>query len=215
MNVEMVKMHPAEAQAHLEEYERELEIAHDAELEAVARGYRALAEGTPVINLSRAINGGGHDEIGRPNLAVARADRQSVGVFSSRTWTGRCSTYHRARGTLIFDSYHQHRPPREYDGLLTIEVRVGWTIQRDALGHVTDVPVIPPAARRACGGKTKLRDHLVLWEVEEWRGPGGFAPEPPRDPFLLRPLGRGLFSVVAAWDLTEMERAVLASRVTA
>jgi len=37
----------------------------------------------------------------------------------------------------------------------------------------------------------------------------------PRDPYLLRRLGKGdLWLVVAAWDLTEVERAALQSRVT-
>lgn len=46
----------------------------------------------------------------------------------------------------------------------------------------------------------------MLFEAE-WR------PEPPKDPALLRHIGGDLYSVVAVWDLTELERAVLAGRL--
>lgn len=38
---------------------------------------------------------------------------------------------------------------------------------------------------------------------------------PPRDPFLLRRIGKAdLWLVVAMWDLTEVERAALATRLS-
>ena len=46
---------------------------------------------------------------------------------------------------------------------------------------------------------------LILWEAE-WE-------TVPRDPLLLRHLAGGLYAVMASWDLTPLERAVLKGRL--
>jgi hypothetical protein len=52
-----------------------------------------------------------------------------------------------------------------------------------------------------------IENHHVLWEAI-WQ------PAPPVDPMLPRRIGEAdLWVVCAAWELTEVERAVLASRV--
>ena len=51
-----------------------------------------------------------------------------------------------------------------------------------------------------------LTGYHVLWEAE-WQQ------VVPRDPFLLRHIGGDLYSVVAAWDLTDLERSVIAARL--
>jgi hypothetical protein len=45
-----------------------------------------------------------------------------------------------------------------------------------------------------------------LWEAE-WRRVA------PRDPYLLRHVGGDIWVVLAAWDLTEVERAAMATRL--
>ena len=47
----------------------------------------------------------------------------------------------------------------------------------------------------------------ILWEVEQWD------PTPPVDPALVRHIRGDLWAVIAMWDLTELERAVLAARI--
>ena len=60
------------------------------------------------------------------------------------------------------------------------------------------VPIVPPQFRPA----GSLKRYFILWEAD-WE-------EVPRDPMLLRYLGGDLFAVLAVWDLTEIERTVLA-----
>lgn len=67
----------------------------------------------------------------------------------------------------------------------------------------TVVPTIPPDVRPR---RNRLHGFHVLWEVEQWD------PTPPVDPALLRHIRGELWSVVATWDLTPLERAVLAAR---
>jgi hypothetical protein len=73
------------------------------------------------------------------------------------------------------------------------------------------VPMIPAAVRLTLPTGTTDRDSFILWEVEEWadRRIGSRAD---RDPYLLRHLGGDLWAVLAEWDLTELERAVMAGR---
>jgi hypothetical protein len=61
------------------------------------------------------------------------------------------------------------------------------------------VPIIPPPYRRY-----SLRKYRILWEAA-WESVT-------KDPLLLEPLGGALYRVVAAWDLTPIEQAVLRGR---
>jgi hypothetical protein len=76
-----------------------------------------------------------------------------------------------------------------------------WTNRRWR-GHCI-VPLVPPQHRPR---RPKLGRFHVLWEVERWDHTA------PRDPALLRHIRGDLWAVVATWDLTELERAVLAQR---
>jgi hypothetical protein len=62
------------------------------------------------------------------------------------------------------------------------------------------VPPVPPRFRPA-----DLGNYYTLWEAE-------WLPEPPRDPLLLKQVSTTMFVVVAQWDLTDIERAVLEGR---
>lgn len=64
------------------------------------------------------------------------------------------------------------------------------------------VPPIPPRFR-----PESLDGYYTLFEAE-WQ------PEPPVDPILLKRVGKTMFVVVAQWDLTAVERAVLEGRFT-
>jgi len=68
------------------------------------------------------------------------------------------------------------------------------------------VPIVPPQHRPGRG----MGDRIVLWEVENWTWQT--TPRPPGDPALLRPIGGDLYAVEAVWDLTELEKLVLAGR---
>jgi hypothetical protein len=71
------------------------------------------------------------------------------------------------------------------------------------------VPMIPADVRPAEG---REKDWFVLWEVERWSNEPLLA-APDRDPFLLRHVGGDLYAVLAEWNLTDLERAVMAGRV--
>ena len=67
------------------------------------------------------------------------------------------------------------------------------------------VPMVPADVRPETG---QLKDWFVLWEVEQWHD--NRHTEPPRDPFLLKHIGGTLYAILAEWDLTEVERSIMA-----
>lgn len=63
---------------------------------------------------------------------------------------------------------------------------------------IAKVPRIPPQYRPSLADLPKYH---ILWEAD-WK-------EIPRDPYLLRRIGKDAWVVLAAWDLTDVEMAVL------
>jgi hypothetical protein len=188
-----------EATAKLAEYEQALRVNRTAEDEAIVAGYRAAARGLPVISLQRTIAAGGFHENGFPRLAVvgaqatecyARWERHAL-VFADRD--DRMAN----RGALV--GAHSVRVPVAGDDR---PARRGssWDAAR------TLVPLIPPDCRPK---PRRLRHCHILWEVEQWTMAA------PRDPALLRHVRGDLWAVLAVWDLTELERLVLAQRAAA
>jgi len=53
----------------------------------------------------------------------------------------------------------------------------------------------------------RLKNYHVLWEVKAWK------PVPPQDPILLKRLTANLFGVLATWELTALEKAIVRGHV--
>jgi hypothetical protein len=87
-----------------------------------------------------------------------------------------------------------------------LEEKPRWTFSLPREAHKSDrwlwytaqVPYIPPAIRPA---DAQLRHYWILWEAD-WKAA-------PRDPMLLKKLDGDLYVVLAAWDLTDLERAAM------
>jgi hypothetical protein len=202
MNVETITMDPNEARERLKAYRTSLHRSADAEYEAAAAGYQALAEGTPIIQYERALRDAPRDEKGRPMLAIARADRRQVRVNRPFSWGVPRAEFDCTAG---FD--------RSVTEGSLLRITVPTEQHRDLRTGFALVPMVPPHALSAAGGRSKLSEHLILWEVEEWSDtPIGAVPD--RDPYLLRPIHGDLCAVVAEWDLTDLERAVMADRAS-
>lgn len=189
MNIPTITMPTKEARERFVEYRRA--VLHNTNPSDVAlmRGYRALAKGKTIIDLQVVMHQAGLDEQERPRLAIVRADAERVYChredggtcwFSIREWS--CTPNNASRLFL--------RLPR---GTFAYTERELWR-----LPHLTAVvPSIPPRFRP----RFALSNYHLLWEAD-WK-------DAPRDPILLRRLSGMLFAVLASWDLTELERAVL------
>jgi hypothetical protein len=199
MQLDTLVLPEEDAAARLAEYEKAIKLDRNEEDVAIAAGYRAAKRGLPVIMLSQVMAAGGFHDNGLPKLAVARASATECWVrvegwgsdpvrnlvFSDTEWT-------RNRGTLVAS-----RSVRINN--IPIEPPNG----RIRTAGRTVVPLVPPAHRPKRG---RISSFHVLWEVDEW------TPAPPVDPALIRHIRGDLWSVVAVWDLTPLERAVLSAR---
>lgn len=206
MELPLIDVPQAEARQAAADYLKAVRQRHSDEDQAILRGYRELARGRRLIQLSAAIRAGGCDTVTVrwrpgfgdrvwreelvtvPRLAVARAD-------ATRVWSQGVNS----EGECEIRTKRNLGPNNRVDrmtlrGLESPPVSANWRWVQAI------VPIVPPPLRPA----VHLRNYHVLWEAE-WSP----EPSPPYDPALLKHLGGDLYAVVAIWDLTELERAVL------
>ena len=193
MNVPAITMEPEQAKAKLKAYRTELHHEADANYQAAAAGYKALADGLPLIDINQAIAAGGYFADGFPRLAIARADQNSVRCLMNR-------------GEIRFDCTQYGR--RRAAGLLV--VTRDEAAPNPTSWKWTRVPMVPAEVKgqlRSQRRSLKWSTYHILWEVERWYDRDPI--EPPVDPYLLRHCGGSLYAVLAEWDLTELERSVM------
>jgi hypothetical protein len=166
----------------------------------IQRAYLALSKGKVIVRALEAIKRAGLTRDFLPRLAICSAIakhchlkryREGSFVMASDPWT------RRQHNKFVFANETFKFPAESFP--------VGWDGKHrmGASDHRAQVPLIPLHLRP----KRALANYHILWEAE-WE------PIPPRDPYLLRRIGKSdLWLVVAHWDLTEIERAVLATRV--
>lgn len=213
MNSTLITMEPEQAKAKLKAYRSNIHKDTEQVYAECAEAYEALAAGTPLIELTTAIREGGFDDKMRPRIAVGPADRSEVrftwsGNETSALFDAAFKTSHRGSPRLRrrINMGRQHGQVRNWkDGNGQIQTYVS-TVDGYAL-----IPMVPADVRPATG---QLRDWYVLWEVQEWADKPHTAP-PPRDPYLIKHIGGDLYAVLAEWDLTDLERAIMQRQITA
>ena len=208
MKLATIEMPQEEAQKAFTEYRRAVRSAKTAQVNSedaqIARCYKALMKGHPVIDLNGVMGQAGEDGNGLPRLAIARADTTLLEM--NRNWmTG---AVHMFSHELRFRYWQAPFAGQKFT--LSLSVRKGritaphsW--QRGVREVVRDfsaiVPNIPPALRPP----HNLSNYHLLWEPK-WAVSRAV---PPGDPALLKHLGGPLYAVLATWDLTPVEQAVL------
>jgi hypothetical protein len=196
--VEEITMTKFQAAAKYREYRDALSRHNLPYLKELKDSYRQLSKGHGIIDVFKAFRTAGLNQDGEPRLALFPADEETChfrkcdngrGYFG---WPNRW----RLKPVLSFaDHFFLDEWPKEKNSW------GGTSIRRDAIS--CKVPIVPAHLLP----KAALNNFHILWEVEKWNE------EPPRDPLLLRRLSVNIFAVVAKWDLTELERAVIAGRI--
>jgi hypothetical protein len=158
------------------------------------RSYRQIWRGRRVLHLQQVMSETGLRPDWLPKLAICRADRTH------------CSVVMHPQGGAIFFSVQT--PPWRDRVVTNSTTRVlpRGTFQRRPQNTPSDrawaiAPSIPPAFRP----KGDLKGYHLLWEAH-WQAA-------PVDPLLLKHIGGDVFAVLAQWDLTPLERAVLRGRL--
>jgi hypothetical protein len=188
----------AEARQRFIEYRAAVRERHNAEDYEIMQGYKALANGHTLIRLADTINLGGLNEQNLPALAIAPA--LAEWCFLHGGWGGSPE-----RGHSITFSRNQNSQRRNTKSTRTFtEMFKGHEMRSSTWSLRAMVPPVPPRLRPSRG----LGVMWTLFEVPKWEP----APRPPGDPALLRHIGGDLYAVMATWDLTDLEIAVLAGR---
>lgn len=170
----------------------------DEYLEDMKKIYNQLKSGRKIVDIFTVFQRAGITDNYEPKLAICQAD----GTI--------CYCRYSTNGTLMFtknDISHWGFKITKADttirglpeipkGTLPGEYNTNKVIK-------TMVPKIPASLRP----QDDLSKYYVLWEVDEWEI------VPPRDPYLLRRITDNMYVVLAGWELTELERAVMKGRV--
>jgi hypothetical protein len=193
-------MQPEAAQAKLDAYQQQLKRHSDEEYTAAVKGYKALAKGTPLINLPEVIRAGGLFDNHRPRLSVGRSDRRHLRV--SKTW----GNWQQPAGFTFSTSRPGYRIGHD-----TI-IQIAWPeVEKLKINEgYALVPMVPADVRP----NVDLAKCVTLWEVQAW-SVSRLDARPDRDPYLLQNIAGDLYAVIAEWELTDLERAIMADRIPA
>lgn len=229
MNIEPITMDIYTARKHAREYaesvraERQKRIAKIdgaikkanalrvdvlKEDEILLASYRALARGKRLIDLRSALKHAGlQPSTGLPALAVAsplwkvvRLHLSSGRVAFHEETGNRWLHFNTSQGRFNVKSYHFPLSifPPEFDSEAQRKEK-GWKLHPHRAAAT--VPSIPARFR-----PSNLENYTILWDPIWTR-------RAPIDPILLRHVAGSIYSIVAQWDLTPIERAVIDMRL--
>ena len=178
-----------EAVKMFRKYQQHKHHSNPVDLE-VMRIYGAIAKGKVIVRALESIRKAGLGTDGLPKLAIIRADAKHCYVSIGRDGSARMADMRWISGRTARNRYIDFPP------VTFVNARGG--------EHSAIVPHIPPDIRPKRG----LQNYHILWEAV-------WTKEPPRDPLLLRRIGKSgdMWLVCGAWDLTDVERAVMADRL--
>lgn len=199
MNIETITLDRDEALKLWKKYQAH-RLTQTKVDEEISRVYRLIAQGKVLVDALDAIAKGGVDDYGRPLLAIVRADQRHC-------FCDVCSD-----GSLIMWGGKVDRFGRRpwLQARMAASLRFDFaadTVPRSDRSHALEAitPHIPPEHRPRRG----LANYHIIFEAE-WRR------AIPVDPMLVRRIGKSnLWTVLAGWDLTPVERAVLAGHIGA
>ena len=191
MEVQRISLDREQAVLLYRDYKKHLHYSTPIDQE-IMRAYQLIAQGKLIIKALDSVVKAGLNEQGFPKLAIARADMASCFCF--------IGTDGRARLAATERALHYSNSARS----LVIEFPAGSFTPRK---QVWKAEALSPGIPLNHRPKRGLANYHILWEAEWQR-------IVPKDPMLLRRIGKGdMWLVLAAWDLTEVERAALAARV--
>jgi hypothetical protein len=171
-------------------YQKHLQSSTPMDREVMS-AYQKLAQGKLVIKALESITTAGVNDKGLPKLAIGRADHSICHLTMYGDGSASMSTAPRASSRRNAVSTVRFTFPKD-------------TFPAKAWRTYEAIVPQPPLHKRP---KHALQNYHVLFEADWNRAP-------PVDPFLIRRLGKGdLWLVLAMWDLTPVEQAVLSSRM--
>lgn len=192
METQQIVMARSEARSLFRAYKKHLHYSQPIDRECM-RAYQLLAQGRLIIRALESIVRAGLNAEGLPKLAIARASAKQ------------CNLVLRDDGSAYMTDSERWWRRANASPSRWIDFSPG---SFPGSRHVRDRTALLPSIPLHLRPQRGLANYHVLWEAE-WTNVS------PRDPFLLRRIGQAdLWLVVAQWNLTEVERAALSTRLT-
>jgi hypothetical protein len=216
MEVEQLAIPKKRASEEYEAYKKELQYSKTQFNKDMLSLYAHMKHGGKVIDLWEGMKLAGLNKDGDPKLAICRADSPRVQFYRKfrQAWINNNYVDAESDGG-IFKSMHRQtnghhtyfeddvKIPKGFFPVWSKDAQTNKFIHRDV---ETITPIIPAKILNPLRSH-KIENYHILWEVDEWK------PIPPRDPILLKRITPNMFLVLATWDLTELERAVIRGRL--
>ncbi len=196
------EMSEEDAEKAYKEYLEAVKNRKEQYLEDLKKVYFNLKQGRKVIDIFQAMENAGVNEKGEPRLAISRAGFPNAFFVKGAVGSG-------SFGNNL-NSWNKYLDDKAIEQVaLPSKTFPNWKVgepnkfgNSEILGKVlkTKIPVVPAHLLP----KGKLENYYILWEVKDWE-------ELPqiKDPFLLRRLSNNLFVILAEWNLTAIEQAVI------
>lgn len=169
------------------------------------RIYGHMRHGGKVIDVYESFRKAGLNENGDPKLAIAKADGST------------CYCVKRDDGSAVYSiqeldwkAKHDWYSPRKCYGEIILP-KGTFNFPKNKYNHVENqhiqcpVPIIPITILADL--KYALSNYHIIWEVSKWE------PVPPKDPILVKMVTPNIALVLATWNLTKLERAVIMGRL--
>jgi len=153
------------------------------------RVYHAMSKEQRVLDIYTAMEQAGQNELLEPRIAICRADAKTCYFYP----------WQRGAGTFSGESSPwnlrnmKKEPVRFAAGTFKPFLASNATNGFSSLS--TPVPQIP--AEHVPKGA--LKNYYILWEVDNW------TQQVTRDPLLLRRLSKNMFTILAEWNLSDLE----------
>lgn len=158
---------------------------------AIQRVYQLIAQGRTIIKALESIKVAGVGADGLPRLAICNAAATECRLRMSHN------------GSAIMSRAGRWANPNYKTNIFRFETATFPSSNTYKWEYESMVPIVPVHLRP----KRALGAYHILFEAE-------WSKRVPVDPYLLRRIHGDMWLVVAAWDLTEVERAALDTRLS-
>lgn len=194
MNISPLTVPTYEASRQYRAYRAALKQRKEKHLTELSAVYYQLSKGRKVIDVIEAFKASGMKDHG-PAIALVRADRTRC-ILEKKS-DGKAEFYGLSDGEVNQHSKADFVTPACYQWQMET-LRTGWN--RPYRSRCSTVVPLIPVVHVPVGG---LHNYHILWEIDKWE------PEPPVDPLLLKQITKNIFVVLAQWNLSPIERAVM------
>ena len=206
MEVEQLAVPKKKAQEEYAAYKQELRYAKTQFNRDMLSLYAHMKHGGKVIDLWEAMKMAGLNKDGDPLLAITNADSPKVRFTKEWLWRNNVAS---SNGGIFRPVTYSWKARENHKIVIPTGFFPEW--QKDEKGNIlrmeieTVTPIVPAKILNPLRSH-KLENYHILWEVEDWK-------LVPKDPMLLKRITPNMFIVLATWNLSKLEQAVIRGRL--